>query len=133
VDRLQDQRVYADDFAMDSDAMMASISIASPRHWFGNQSLGAFSIYLDGASIGAVEPQGVLRIPCIPGHHVLHARQWWYFSPRLHIDVNDGEKASVVVDLVRRDSTVARFLALMFTPWRGVILTTIADGSIADG
>jgi hypothetical protein len=53
---------------------------------------------------------------------------WWYFSPRFRLDVKDGETEGVVVDLSRRDSTLARFFVLMFTPWRAVALSSGTEG-----
>jgi hypothetical protein len=119
---LQSQGARTDDWPMDH-SQMSSISVASPRRWFGNQTLGAYSIYVDGAAVGRVEPEGVLRIPCGTGRHVLRARQWWYFSPTISVSVEEGLTAHVVVDLCRRDSRLGRFFTLMFMPWRAVSLS----------
>jgi hypothetical protein len=112
----------------ESSVAGGTIIVSTPRHWVGNQALGAFSIYLDGAKVGVLAPEGTLRLPCAPGHHTMRARQWWYMSPRIELDVIPEASRRVECDLARRDSTLARFLRLMFSPWRGIVLSP--DGSV---
>lgn len=101
----------------------ATIVLTTPRPWFGNQRIGAFVVSLDGKRAGTLMPQGSLELSCPPGHHRLRARQWWYLSPAVEVELAGGEVARFSVDLVRSGSMVTQGLRLMFLPWRGVAIT----------
>jgi hypothetical protein len=108
------------------DAMTenATIILTTLRPWFGNQQLGAFRVSVDGRNAGVLMPQGSLELSCAPGKHRLRARQWWYLSPMVEVDLASGETARFAVDIVR-GPLFTRLLRLMFLPWRGVAITPV--------
>lgn len=101
----------------------ATIILTTPRPWFGSQQLGAFVVSLDGNRVGALMPQGSLQVGCPPGRHRVRARQWFYGSPTVEIELAGGQVARLTVDVVRRGSLLTRMLRLMFFPWRAVCIT----------
>jgi hypothetical protein len=110
-----------------SAAADASIVVATTRQWYGDPRLGTFTVYLDGAKVGTVPPQGSLRIPCSSGRHRVRVRQWWYRSPPFEVTVAAGGTSQLDVDLVRDGSVLRRLLILMFAPWRGVAVSAVPD------
>ena len=68
-------------------------------------------------------PQRSLALNCSPGRHRVRARQWWYLSPRVDVDLASGQTVELSVDLVCRESLFRRWLTLMFLPWRGVAIS----------
>ncbi len=105
----------------------ATIKLRTPRPWFGNQQLGAFVISVDRKRAGVLMPEGSLDVRCSAGRHRLSARQWWYRSPSIELDLGCGDVAELSVDLVHRDSVFRRFLTLMFLPWRGLAVTVAQE------
>jgi hypothetical protein len=105
----------------------ATIVLTTSRPWFGNQQLGAFAISLDRKSAGVLMPQGSLELSCTPGDHRIRARQWWYLSPPIGLELAPGETVRLKVDLVRGGFPLRSWLTLVFLPWKGVSINR-ADG-----
>jgi hypothetical protein len=104
------------------DNRKATLEVSTDRQWFGDPRLGTFIVYLDGNRAGMVPPRGQLVLHPAPGRHVLRARQWWYLSPRLEIEVGAGTHVDVRVDVIREGTFPFRMLRMIFTPWRGLTL-----------
>jgi hypothetical protein len=101
----------------------ATIILTTPRAYFGDQRQGAFRISLDRRGVGLLMPQGSLDLSCPPGRHRLRARNWWFASPRVELELAPGAVVHFSVDLARRDSLLKRFLTLMFLPRRAIAVT----------
>lgn len=101
----------------------ANLILTSPQPWFGNQRMGAFVVSVDGAKAGTLMPQGSIEVSCSAGHHVMRARQGWYRSTSLDLDLHPGTETRVSVEVTRQGSLIRRFFVLMFLPWRAIQLT----------
>lgn len=99
----------------------ASIVVSTARRWYGYPRLGTFVVYLDGARVGTVPPEGSLCVPCSSGRYQVRTRQWWYRSPPFEVVSEPGRTLHLMVDIVR-SSLIRRMLTLMFAPWRGVTI-----------
>jgi len=78
------------------------------------------------STVGAIDetyemPHGKRR------RHQVRARQWWYSSRPLEVETTPGETVRVHVDLARGRSFLQGMLTLMFTPWRGVVVSAADD------
>jgi hypothetical protein len=104
----------------------SQIAVSTPRSWVGDQRLGTFVLYLDRKRVGALAPQGAVRLSCSAGKHELIARQWWYRSRPFKFDLASDQELRLVVDLVREGSLPRRILFLMVMPWRGVVVKAAA-------
>jgi hypothetical protein len=104
------------------DDRNATLNVSTDRTWFGEPRLGAFVVSLDGKRAGTLPPRGQLVLHCAAGRHVLRARQWWYSSPRLEIELSAGSHADVRVDVIREGAFPSRMLRMIFTPWRALTL-----------
>jgi hypothetical protein len=111
----------------------ASIILTAPRPWFGNQQLGAFVISVDETKAGVLMPQGSLALDCSAGRHRLRARQWWYRSPTVEVDVVPGEMTRLSVGLMHGGSPIKAFLTLMFRPWRAVEMKADPNEALQPG
>ena len=109
------------------DDRNATVIVSTDRKWVGDPRLGTFVVYLDGTRAGSVPPRGQLVLRCATGRHVLRARQWWYLSPRLEIELSAGSDADVRVDVIREGGFPSRILRMVFTPWQGLTLSRTDD------
>lgn len=109
------------------DDRKATLKVSTDRKFFGDPRLGTFVVYLDGTRAGIVPPGGQLVLHSAPGGHVLRARQWWYLSPRLEIEVGAGTHVDVRVDVIREGAFPSRMLRMILTPWRGLTLARNHD------
>jgi hypothetical protein len=112
----------------DHDVSSGHIVIESHRQWFGDQRLGTFTASLDGSRVGKVPPEGRVDLLCEPGHHVVRIRQWWYRSKPMQVDVPAGHVVTLNADIPRSGNLVARMVTFIFTPWRALSLSEMANG-----
>lgn len=99
-----------------------SILIANPRPWFGNQNLGAFTVYIDGKRAGTVLPASSAEFTCAAGRHTVRVRRWFYFSQREEIEVLPGKLSSLTAGM-RGEALGENLKAHMLTPWNALSLT----------
>ena len=122
---LQNSRQIADPAVMQE----STIALTTPRAWIGDPRLGTFVVYLDGKRAGALGPKGSLRLQCAAGLHRVTARQWWYISRPLEVDLAPEREVRLTIDIVRDGSFLRRILLLMVMPWRAVTVQARRPGN----
>jgi hypothetical protein len=104
----------------------SSVVLFQDREWFGDPRPGAFSVSIAGNRVGKLPVRDALTVPVSPGRHVVGIRQWWYRSPPLTVDVEQGGTVRL-----RGDVSRSRFLAgmaqFLFTPSSALVLTRTED------
>jgi hypothetical protein len=102
------------------------ITVEGHRWWFGDPRLGAIRIYVDGRRAGVIPPGTRLTIAIEPGTHTVRARQWWYRSQPLTVEVTAEVDLHLKADVVPTGNLLRRVMALVIAPSRGLTLTVSA-------
>ena len=96
------------------------------RGWLG--SARSYRVLLDGNRVARVRYGQSVTVPAAAGHHDLQLAISWARSPKLELDVVEGEDLRILcgpngnplVSLFRRVFTPRRFIVVEFDPrWGG--------------
>ena len=107
----------------------AQLTLSNPRQFAGDQRLGAISFTVDGAKVGSVLPGQQQTVTCTSGPHLVRARQWWFTSPKLRIELSPGPPVQLVAEVARGGNLAVRMLRLLFAPARGITLEQVDQGA----
>lgn len=100
----------------------AQLTLSNPRQFAGDQRLGSIRFTVDGAKVCSVLPGQQQTVACTPGRHVVRARQWWFASPEVLVEVSPGPPVELDAEVTRRGNLAVRILRLLFAPGRGITL-----------
>jgi hypothetical protein len=98
----------------------------SNRRWFGDQRLGAFTVWVDGVKVGKLAPSAILEKGVSVGSHTVRIGQWWYRSKNGDIEVHTDQR--LIVDIVnpRSNGFIKQMRLFMFAPRRSLAFA-VAD------
>lgn len=110
---------------MRAEAMSGTDAVIVVRNcyqWVGDPRLGKFAVYVDGKYRGSVPLSSSLATEVLPGKHTVRVRGWWFMSPRVSVDVAEGETAAFEADIPHGPAMPRRMLSGLLTPWRSLCL-----------
>ena len=101
---------------------MTEIRVFQDRQWAGDPRLGSFTVYVDGKTAGVVRPLSVVTVPVAPGSHTVRVRQWWYFSPRVVVEIDQGSQLRFRAEVSKDGGFLRSLFRTVFVPWRAANL-----------
>ena len=107
------------------------LEVVNAYGWLGDPRLGRFRVYVDGKAVGSAPVSGSLRVPVLPGPHVVRVRLRWYLSPSVDADAVPGQTVRLRADIARELSLLRRMARMLFRPFRSLSLDVLPrDASV---
>lgn len=104
----------------------ATLVVFQDRDWWINPRLAVFTVYVDNRRVGKATFQGRCVVSIQPGNHSVRARQWWFHSRPLSLDVAQGQTVTVRADVNRSGGFARTFARAMLRPFRSVRLELVS-------